>query len=579
MKYILVLCIVFISCSRERKVRIEIKDDVNDANLYVIDPARMAKTVVISRDNYGIPHITGPTDESVLFGLAYARSEDHFELIEDIVIGAIGRMSEVKGESAIAGDYAVRIFRTNELSKDEYNNFTNKIKLLCDSYAAGLNYYLETHPDVKPKLITRFEPWHMVSVERSMWGSFGLSLAGYKEDEVSKYIRDNRLEPQTGSNMWAISPTKTKNGKAYLVINPHVPSDQPYEVHLKSDEGMNFYGMMAYGTNILPVVGHNDSLGWSLTVNYPDVGDAFKIAFDHATDPLKYRFDGDYLSAETWQDSIIVKTDSGKIARQYTFLKTIHGPVFSRDGKNAVAYQSSGIERGGTIPQFYKMNRSKGLKDFKAAISRTALAFHNIMYADKDGNILYVYNGAIPVRNNSFDWRKPVDGSDPDSKWQGYHSLEELPQVFNPKSGYVQNCNSNPFRTTSGKNPDKNDFPDYMTNLQPDTERAERSKVILDSLKVFSLSTLEGAIMDTYVHRAGETMPGLFDEYNDLLDEDESRAQRLRGPIEALQKWDKFADVDSKEATLYLYSTSYYSQPRSQKNFRKSSVSKEQLTS
>jgi acyl-homoserine-lactone acylase len=439
-----------------------------------------------------------------------------------------------------------------EHAKAEYADFNNKAKLLCDAYTAGLNYYLSTHPDVKPQLITRFEPWHFLAVERLMWGSFGFSMTGIRDDEVSAYINNNGLEPKMGSNMWAISPDKTKNGNTYLVINPHIPSDQPYEVHLKSREGLDFYGLMAYGANIIPVLGNNQSIAWSLTVNYPDIGDAFKITFDHPSDTLKYRFSDGYLTAETWTDAIRVKTDSGIVSRKYAFLKTIHGPVLSRQGKQGMSYKSVGMERGGSIPQLYQMSKAKNLQDFKAAIANTAIAYHNFMYADKEGNIMYVYNGTIPKRDESLDWTKAVDGSDPRSQWKGYHSLEELPQMLNPKTGYLQNCNSDPFLTTTAENPDASKFPRYMTNLQKDTERGERSRTMLDSMQEVTMEALEQAIMDTYVHRAGETLPELFEEYGRLAKADPARALEIRQPIELLKAWDKYASADSKATTLYF---------------------------
>ncbi|AHM62825.1 penicillin amidase [Flammeovirgaceae bacterium 311] len=541
--------LVFLSISLLVFACSEEKDNIA---YYQVDPVEMAKTVTISRDKWGIAHIAGPTDESVLFGLAYARAEDHFQSIEDMVIATIGRQAEVSGEGAVSFDYQIRAFKVVEHAKAEYAGFNNKIKLLCDAYTAGLNYYLSTHPEVKPQLITRFEPWHLLAVERMMWGSFGFSHTGIRDDEVSAYINNNSLEPKMGSNMWAISPKKTKNGNTYLVINPHIPSDQPYEVHLKSEEGLDFYGVMAYGANIIPVLGNNQSIAWSLTVNYPDIGDAFRITFDHPTDTLKYRFDDDYLTAETWTDSIRVKTDSGIVSRKYSFLKTIHGPVLSRHGKQGMSYQSVGVENGGSIPQFYQMSKSTNLKDFKAAIASTSIAYHNFMYADKEGNIMYVYNGTIPKRDESLDWSKPVDGSDPRSRWKGYHSLEELPQLQNPKTGYLQNCNSDPFLTTTAENPDASKFPRYMTQLQRDTERAERSRIMLDSMNGITMEDLERAIMDTYVHRAGETLPALFAEYDRLTQTDQERALKLRQAIKLLKAWDKYASADSKAATLYF---------------------------
>lgn len=194
------ICLLIFACSEEEA----------ETAYYEIDPVQMAKTVTISRDHYGIPHISGPTDESVLFGLAYARAEDHFQLIENIVISAIGRQAEISGESGMQSDYQIRAFSVNDLSREEYEGFTNKVKLLCDAYTAGLNFYLSTHPEITPQLITNFEPWHLVAVEKMIWGSFGFFQVGLKEDEVSEYIHDNRLEPKMGSNMWAISPKKKR---------------------------------------------------------------------------------------------------------------------------------------------------------------------------------------------------------------------------------------------------------------------------------------------------------------------------------------------------------------------------------
>ena len=548
----ILLLLTFLACKRENKL-----------TYYKIDPAEMAQTVTIKRDHYGIPHIFGPTDESVVFGLAFARAEDHFELIENAVISAIGRQAETSGKEGLQNDYINRAFKINELSQQEYESFDDKVRLLCDGYAAGLNYYLSTHPEVEPQLISQFEPWHFLAVERNMWGAFGFGQVGFIPGEVDDYIKDNRLEPSVGSNMWAISPKKTRDGKTYLVINPHIPSDQPYEVHLKSEEGMNFYGLMGYGANILPVLGHNESMGWSLTVNYPDVGDVFKMTFDHESDSLKYRFEQDYLTAKSWQDEIKIKTDSGMVNQTYSFKSTIHGPILDKDSSSYFSYNSAGFERGGSIPQFYEMCKSQNVADFRTAIARTSIAFHNFMYADKDGNIMYVYNGAIPERNDSLDWSKPVDGSLAESRWEGYHEIDELPQMFNPEIGYLQNCNSDPFLTTSTENPDSTRFPKYMTSLQPDTKRGERSKVILDTLDQITMEDLERAIMDTYVHRAEEMIPKILLEYDSLKQANPKRATLIEGPLAELNKWDRYSSIESKAASIYFLWEYYFLAPLS----------------
>lgn len=533
--------LTFVSCKPVKK----------DVAYYVIDPVQMSSSVTISRDNFGIAHIKGITDESAVFGLAYARAEDHFMLIEQAVIAGIGRLAEIEGESGISSDYRIKAFKINELAQNEYEHFPNKVKLICDAYASGLNYYLQKHPEVTPKRIKHFEPWHFLTVERLMWGTLGFGLTGLSEDAITDYIK-YRKEPKVGSNMWAISPKRSKNGNAYLVINPHIPSDQPYEIHIASNEGLNFYGMMAYGTNILPVVGHNADIGWSLTVNYPDIGDVWEMTFDHPTDSLKYKYGKGYETAEIWTDSIIVKTDSGFIVRQYSFLKTIHGPVFKKDGNKYYCYNSAGTERGGSVPQFYNMVKSHNMQEFKSALSATSLAYHNVMYADREGNIFYVYNGAIPKRNKNFDWTKPVDGSNTETRWMGYHSFDELPQLTNPESGYMQNCNSSPFFTTKGRNPNASAYPPYMTHHQEHNERAKRSLQILDTLSNISLHTLEEAIMDTYVPTAEQDLPKIFDEYDSLQSIDKNRWEKLQGPINELKRWDRYSTITSVAASLYF---------------------------
>ena len=534
------ILLIILSCSKR------------DKKYYSINPQEIAKSVTIYRDNYGIPHIFGDKDEDVLFGFAYARSEDHFDLIEDAVIAATGRLAEVEGYTAIDDDYLIKAFKIPHLAKEEYTNLNSKIRLLFDGYAAGLNFYLQTHPEIKPKLINHFEPWHLVAVEYWMWGTLGLEQTELSEADVRAYLKIGIQEPLLGSNMWAIGPHRSKNKKAMLLINPHIPSDQPYEAHLISKEGLNFYGLAAYGACILPVLGHNPNLGWSLTVNYPDIGDYYEMTFDNPSDTLLYKFGNGYLKADTWIDTIKIKTDKGIVTKTYKFLKTIHGPILKRDNVKMYSYRSSGLEDGGSATQIYKMAKAKNISEFKAAISMTAIAFHNFMYADNKGNIFYIYNGKIPKRDTSFVWSKPINGLDTTSLWKGYHSIDELPQLLNPKCQYLQNCNSNPFKTTKDENPDSLIFPKYMTNLQPDTRRADRSKTILESKEIFSSTDLEKYIMDTYIPYAAILIPELLEEWDSLRIINPSRADGLSVQINMLRKWDYYSKVESIESTLFF---------------------------
>lgn len=512
----------------------------------------MAEQVIIKRDIYGIPHIYGPTDESVVFGLAYARAEDHFELIENQVIRAIGRKAEIEGESGIQNDYIVRAFQFEKLSRREYQNLSEKHKRIVDAYSAGLNFFLEVNPEIQPKIIKQFKPWHFLALYRRSWTSQGLSQIGVFDDDVNKYLNNAAVEPNEGSNMWAISPKRSGNGKTYLVLNPHIPMDQPYEVHVKSEEGLNFYGELAYGENIFPVLGHNENLGWSLTVNYPDIADRFEITFIDSTLLNTYEYNGELKSAEKWLDTILLKTDSGFEQKVFSFTKTIHGPVLKIKGNKGVSYRVAGIDEGGSMQQFYYMNKASNLSEFKSAISSLSISYHNILYADKNGNIYYVYNGKIPRRDTSFNWTENLNGSLKETLWQGYHKLDELPSLENPEVGFIQNCNTSPFLLTTSDNPNKYDYADYMTIYESENERGERSKVILDTLKNISLTKLGDAIMDTYVHRSAKILPKLFDEYERLKKEHPDRARVIEEPIKMLENWDGYSNTNSEGASLYF---------------------------
>ena len=513
-----------------------------------------AQAVTIYRDTWGVPHIYGPTDSSVAFGFAYAQAEDNLDLLEDSYLRALGRSAERYGEATVADDRLARALEIPRLSQEEYRRAELHMKGIYEAFAAGLNYFVAKHPDRRPRLIPRFEPWHPIALLRYKY--FQLEFVEYAGlDPKTLAVRvPSREERPKGSNAWAVSAVKSASGYPMLLINPHIRFFGPaqfYEGHIHSDEGWNFSGVTRCGF-LFPYFGHNEMLGWTYTDNYHDHGDLYAETFDHPSDPLAYRYGNGYRQATTWEDTIKVRTVEGLETRTLTFRKTHHGPILSKFNEKPVALKLAMLEEGGWFDQYYAMTRARSLAEFRTALQRNAIPYMNITYADRDGNIWYVYNGTVPRRAERFDWLAPVDGSDPETEWRGFHTLAEYPQVLNPPIGYVQNCNSTPFTTTSSGNPDPSKFPTYMIGPEIDDARAKVSRQVLEERATFTFEQWAAAATDTRVYEAPQHIPQLVKSWEQLGRRDAQRAGTLAPLIDELRKWDGVSRIDSVAMTLFL---------------------------
>jgi acyl-homoserine-lactone acylase len=512
---------------------------------------QLAGSVTIYRDTYGVPHIFGPTDAAVTFGLAYAQAEDNFWQIEDNYIRALGRAAEVYGESKLPDDLTEHALQITQLAVWEYQHRPPQTRRLYDAYAAGLNYFLTVNQLVTPRLLHRFQAWHPFALVRFMYHqSAFLPKTGIGTKDARTAIVERE---QTGSNAWAIAPSKSSTGHAMLFINPHQPFlglGQYYEAHVRSDEGLNFSGVTKFGFPFL-YIGHNQFLGWSHTNNYPDLEDVYEEYFDDPKNPLAYRYGVGYRQAIQWREVIRVKAGTGVVDKTFEFKKTHHGPVLLvKDGKSYSVKLAKLVE-GGWLDQWYAMSRARTFDEFKKALERVDVVYNNIVYADRTGNIYFVDYGAVPRRSAKFDWAKPVDGANPEAEWQGYHTLDELPQVTNPKSGFVQNCNSTPFLTTTGDNPNPKLFPDYIGAGETDTPRAQISRRLLESKQKFSFDELAHAAFDTAVIKGETEIPTLVELWERLKGQDAPRAEKLKGPINELKSWNAVSTTSSIPMTLF----------------------------
>ena len=346
--------------------------DENRPSPEAIDVEALAKSVTIYRDQYGSPHIDGPTDASVVFAFGYCQAEDYFWQLEDSYVMGMGRYAELYGEPGLKNDIINRAFEIPQRSKEDVEKLDPKARMLVEAFTAGVNHYLDTHPEVEPRLIERFEPWQMLAFGRQVILEMGWGKTGVSRDGVPTAYE--QIAASKGSNAWAISPEKTASGNAMLFCNPHQPYygfGQFYEAHMRSAEGdgWNFSGATFFGSPT-PTIGHNEHLGWSFTVNEPKIGNAWKVTFDDPENPLNYRYDGGYREAVEWTDTIKVKKRRKMEEQEVTFRKTHHGPVVKK--LNDTEYLAANIGKFYTAfasRQSLEMIKAKNIDEFLDAMS------------------------------------------------------------------------------------------------------------------------------------------------------------------------------------------------------------------
>jgi acyl-homoserine lactone acylase PvdQ len=551
----------------------------------LVTEAAEAAQVTIHRDEWGVPHIYGPTDASVVFGAAYAQAEDNWWQVEDNFVRAIGRGAELYGEDALLDDYLVHGLEISRRSIEEYERAPERMRRLYDAYAAGLNHYLKTHPEAVRRVLERVQPWHTLALIRFKYHhNEYLGYAGLRRDHSRRALARARVDAtgdaegsQTssalalpslawppdvrspngdralGSNEWAVAGSRTASGYPMLLINPHVSFfglSTYTEVHLHSDEGLVFSGLTRFGF-MLPYMGNNAHLGWAYTDNYGDHGDLYLEEFD--ADSANYRYGDGWRELTSWTGTINVRTASGLEPREFQFAKTHHGPILGlTDDDRPLAVRLAKLDEGGWFEQWYGMMRARSVQEWRASVALLHVPYMNTMYADRDGNILYIYNHAIPRRSLSFDWSRPVDGSDPATEWRGYHSLDELPQFLNPASGYLQNTNSTPFMATDGIEVGPQDFPAYMVGGETDNRRAQNSRRVLRKLYDLTLDDFARAVLNTRLIAADEWLDDLFGAFEEVERNDPAGAAPLAGPIAALRGWDREAATGSVPTTLFV---------------------------
>jgi len=519
-----------------------------------------AKRVTIIRDNFGVPHIYGKTDADAVFGLMYAQCEDDFKRVEMNYIEKLGRLSEIKGESAIYDDLMMRMLIDSVDAIADYYNSPAWLRKLLDAFADGINYYLYTHKDVKPALLTRFQPWYPL-----LWtdGSIGaISTAGATVSELKKLYAPEAANAETstsaiveeeeaviGSNGFAIAPSKTESGNAILYINPHVTFYFRPEVHVVSEEGLNAYGAVTWG-QFFVYQGFNEFCGWMHTSSQVDVADLYDVLIKEKDNgDLVYEYDKKERPVTRKIITIPYKRQTwGLAAKSIEVLYTHHGPVMAKRSEYSQALRHYNRSMQGLI-QSWQRTKAKSFAEFKKTMDLRANTSNNTVYADAQGNIAYWHGNFIPKRDPKYDWSKPVPGNTSATEWKGIHTVNETVHIYNPSNGWIQNCNSTPFTAAADQSPKRENYPGYMA---PDGElfRGLNAVRVLSRIEKFNLDSVIKAGYDTYLAAFEELVPALVKAFKNNVKPGDSLYEHLNEPVSILSQWDFRCGENSIATTL-----------------------------
>jgi len=491
--------------------------------------AAEAAQVTVVRDDWGIAHVHGKTDADAVFGMIYAQCEDDFNRVETNYLTALGRTAEAEGESKIWQDLRQRLFIDPVDLKKDYADSPAWLRKLMDAWADGINFYLAKHPQVKPKVLTHFEPWMALSFTE---GSIGGDIervdlkkleAFYREDHSEYFppvvlpdfgpapkkppteLEDENYrafaaeqagdnEPR-GSNGIAIAPSNTTGHHALLLINPHTSFFFRSELQISSDEGLNAYGAVTWGQFFI-YQGFNDRAGWMHTSSGVDAVDEYLEAVVKQHTPV-YKYGAEMLPFSTKAITINFKTPNEMRGMPFTVFYSSHGPVTHEENGKWVTMKLMNIPTP-ALEQSYLRTKARSYKEYVKTMELRANSSNNTIFADADGDIAYWHGNFIPKRDTRFDFTKPVDGSDPATDWKALMTVDETPHLLNPKSGYLFNVNNAPWWGAGASSLKKSDFPAYV-EMGTESERGLHAIMLLKDKKDFTLESLMAAAYDSYL--------------------------------------------------------------------------------
>ncbi len=516
---------------------------------------QQAQNTSILRDNYGIPHIYGKTDADAVFGLMYAQCEDDFKRVEMNYIEKLGRMAEVKGENFLQNDLYIKLIIDSAGAVADYKKSPEWLKKLLDAFAGGINYYMYKHPAIKPALLSRFQPWYPL-----LWtdGSIGaISTGDIREDEVRKvYLpaapdvavaQIAEEDKTTGSNGFALAPSKTASGASILYINPHVTFYFRPEVHMVSEEGLNAYGAVTWGQFFI-YQGFNEYCGWMHTSSNVDVSDMYTEKITVRGGRLFYEYNKQQKPVTVKKIDLAAVKGASVVHQTVNAFYTGHGPLMAKRGDQWLTVKSYNRSLNGLM-QSWQRTKAKGFAEFKSIMELKGNTSNNTVFADNRGHIAYWHGNFVPKRDKNYNWSKPVDGTIAATEWKGLHSLDEIVHVYDPASGFIQNCNSTPFTCSDTSSPKKENYPAYMA---PDGEnfRGINAARLLQKENSFTIEKIIKTGYDTKLAAFEILVPALVNAFEKNITAADSLYMQLLVPVRILKSWDYRCSENSFATTL-----------------------------
>ncbi len=519
-----------------------------------------AAAVTIIRDDWGIAHVYGKTDADTVFGAIYAQAEDDFNRIETNYLTSLGRLAEADGESKIWQDLRTRMFLDTDELQNDYAKSPAWLRTLMEAWADGLNYYLSRHPGVKPRVLARFEPWMALSFsEGSIGGDVeSVPLRGIREFYSGVKTAAESIPPApvwprepSGSNGIAIAPSNTANKHALLLINPHTTFYFRSELQMVSGEGLNAYGASTWGQFFI-YQGFSDRVGWMHTSSTVDAVDEFVETVSQRDGKWFYRYGDETRPVETRRVKVGYRLPGGGMAnREFPVYRTHHGPIVRAASDNKWVASSLMVKPVEALSQSYLRTKARNYQEYLKTMQLKANSSNDTVYADAGGNIAFFHGNFIPRRDASFDYTKPVDGSNPATDWKGLLEMDQTPHLLNPASGWLYNTNNWPWSAAGASSPKQSDYPAYLDQGR-ENSRGEHAMRLLVNRRDFTLDSLLAAAFDSYMPWFEQPVRDAVAAWDALPKADHLKAS-LREQIAALRSWDLRWGIDSLPTSLGMF--------------------------